>query len=77
MLDAQKRKRGRPPRKWPNKRADSVTEYCQRTGESRKKVFEKMKLGLLRYVQDKPGAARRIPHSEYTRQGYDLPDDAA
>jgi hypothetical protein len=34
-----------------------------------------MKSGLLRFVQDKPGSARHIPHSEYVRQGYDVPAD--
>jgi hypothetical protein len=34
-----------------------------------------MAAGELRYVQDRPGAPRRIPHSEYTRRGYDLPTD--
>jgi hypothetical protein len=26
-------------------------------------------------LQDRLGAPRRIPHSEYTRRGYDLPTD--
>jgi hypothetical protein len=34
-----------------------------------------MAAGKLRFVQDEPGAPRRIPHSEYVRHGYDLPTD--
>jgi hypothetical protein len=70
-------KRGRPPKKLPRKSAGLVSEYCAHTGESKSTAFRKMKDGRLHYVQDRPGSARRIPYSEYRRQGYDLPDDAA
>jgi hypothetical protein len=75
MSDAQKAKRGRPRKSWPHKRADTVSEYCRRTGESRTTAFRKMKNGLLRFVQSAPGAARHIPFSEYERLGYDVPAD--
>jgi hypothetical protein len=67
------RKRGRPRRPLPKKQADTVSEWCQRTGESRATAFRKMAAGLLNYVQMAPGFPRRIPHSEYDRHGYDRP----
>ena len=70
------RKRGRPKKKHRGRRMTStVNEYCGHVGESRATAYRKMASGELRYVQDKPGAPRRIPHSEYTRRGYDVPTD--
>jgi hypothetical protein len=70
-----KRKRGRPRKKRARRLADTVSQYCGHTGESRATAFRKMASGRLKYVQDAPGSPRRIPHSEYTRQGYDLPTE--
>jgi hypothetical protein len=69
------RKRGRPRKQWKpaGRLADTVNQWCDRTGDSRATAFRKMADGRLRYVQDTPGGPRKIPHSEYTRHGYDLP----
>jgi hypothetical protein len=72
-----KHKRGRPPRRRSRKLADSVSEYCERTRQSRSTAFRQMERGDLRFVQVAPGHPRRIPHSEYRRLGYDMPEDDA
>jgi hypothetical protein len=77
MSDVRKVKRGRPPKKWPRRSADSITEFCKRTGRSKSSVFRDMKNGSLKYVQIRPGCERRIPYSEFLRLGFDLPNDDA
>jgi hypothetical protein len=74
-LATSKRKRGRPPRRRARRLADSVNEYCERTGKSRSTAFREMERGDLRFTQVAPGYPRRIPHSEYRRQGFDMPTD--
>jgi hypothetical protein len=71
----QKRKRGRPRKPRRRKFADTVREYCERTGDSRSTAFRKMKEGVLRFIQEAPGYPRKIPHSEYLRLGYGEPAD--
>ena len=72
---AQKKRRGRPRRRRTAKFADSVSEYCARTGKSRATAFREMAAGLLKYAQSAPGFPRRIPFSEYRRLGFDVPLD--
>jgi hypothetical protein len=57
------------------RRADTVSQFGQRTGFSRAKVWRGMKEGLIHYVQIGPNGDRRIPHSEYKRLGFDMPSD--
>ena len=57
------------------RRADTVSQFSERTGFSRAKVWRGMKEGLIRYVQIGTGGDRRIPHSEYERLGFDMPDE--
>jgi hypothetical protein len=56
----QKRKRGRPRKPRRRKFADTVREYCERTGDSRSTAFRKMKEGVLRFIQEAPGYPRKI-----------------
>jgi hypothetical protein len=65
-----KSKRGRPPKRRARRIADSVNEFCAKTGQSRATVFRHMARGLIRYIQVAPGFPRQIPHSEYQRLGY-------
>jgi hypothetical protein len=70
------RKRGRPKGLHRGRRLTAtVNEWCNHTGMSRNTAFRQMAAGTLRFVQVEPGAPRRIPLSEYTRHGYDLPTD--
>jgi hypothetical protein len=70
-----KKGRGRPRKRRVAKFADSVSEYCARTGKSRATAFREMAAGLLKYAQIAPGFPRQIPHSEYRRLGFDVPLD--
>ena len=74
-IQQSKPKRGRPPRRRSRKLADTISEYCERTHQSRSTVFRQMERGDLRFVQVAPGYPRRIPHSEYRRLGFDMPID--
>jgi hypothetical protein len=76
-MSSPKRRRGRPKKIHRGRRLTStVNEWCDHTHTSRSTAFREMAAGHLRYIQHKPGAPRLIPHSEYRRRGFDLPDDS-
>jgi hypothetical protein len=74
--NSERRKRGRPRKARPLRRlADTITQFHERTGISRAKIWRDMAAGKLKFVQPTPGGVRRIPYSEYARLGFDLPAD--